>query len=170
VAHGWFLGLVFLVACKASPPPPESYAELPSGLLSEEQASVVVAKVGDEVLTLSDYCAILLSMESFQRLRYTTSPEREALLDELINMTLLAQEARRRNLAGAGADPGRGKTAAKTAANTALATALRQSLGNEEALKKLVDDLRKQHVTDVNKSALSAIVVDGTGNVRRAGS
>ena len=126
--------------------------------------------MGDEVLTLSDYCAILLSMEKFQRLRYTNAGEREALLDELINLTLLAQEARRRNLAGPAADPGRGKTAAKTAANTALATALGASLGNEQALKKLVDDLRKQYLSAVNKNALSAIVVDGTGNVRRAGS
>jgi hypothetical protein len=68
------------------------------GNLSQEQAKAVVARVGDDTITLGDYAAVLERMNQFDRLRYQTQDRRRALLDEMIDVELLAQEARRRGL------------------------------------------------------------------------
>lgn len=66
--------------------------------LSAEQAARVVAKVGDRVVTLGDFAATLERMDQFDRLRYQTKERRRELLDEIINVELLAAEARRLGL------------------------------------------------------------------------
>jgi peptidyl-prolyl cis-trans isomerase C len=58
----------------------------------------VVAKVGDRTVTLGDYAATLERMDQFDRLRYQTKDARRELLKEMIDVELLAQEARRRGL------------------------------------------------------------------------
>ena len=70
----------------------------PAGGLTPEQASQVVARVGDKVITLGDFAAALERMNQFDRLRYQTKERRRELLDEMIDVELLAQEARRRGL------------------------------------------------------------------------
>lgn len=66
--------------------------------LTAEQAARVVAKVGDRVLTLGDFAATLERMDQFDRLRYQTKERRRELLEEMINVELLAAEARRLGL------------------------------------------------------------------------
>jgi peptidyl-prolyl cis-trans isomerase C len=68
------------------------------GRLTPEQASQVLAKVGDRTITLGDYAAALERMDPFERMRYQTEDRRQALLDEMINVELLAREAERRKL------------------------------------------------------------------------
>jgi peptidyl-prolyl cis-trans isomerase C len=66
--------------------------------LTPEQASHVLAKVGDRAITLGDYAAALERMDPFERMRYQTEDRRQALLEEMINVELLAREAERRGL------------------------------------------------------------------------
>jgi peptidyl-prolyl cis-trans isomerase C len=69
-----------------------------AGRLSPEQAHQVLARVGERVITLGDYAAALERMDPFERMRYQTEDRRQALLDEMINVELLAREAERRGL------------------------------------------------------------------------
>jgi peptidyl-prolyl cis-trans isomerase C len=64
------------------------------GALSPEQASQVLARVGDHTLLLGDYAAALQHMDTFDRVRYSAPARRRELLDEMIDVILLADEAR----------------------------------------------------------------------------
>jgi peptidyl-prolyl cis-trans isomerase C len=64
--------------------------------LSPEQANKVLATVGTKNITLGDFVATLERMDQFDRLRYQSAERRKELLDELINIELLAQEAERK--------------------------------------------------------------------------
>jgi peptidyl-prolyl cis-trans isomerase C len=68
------------------------------GGLTREQAGQVLARVGQRSITLGDYAAALERMDPFERMRYQTDDRRQALLDEMINVELLAREAERRGL------------------------------------------------------------------------
>jgi hypothetical protein len=68
------------------------------GSLTPEQASAVVARVGDRVITLGEFAATLERMNRFDRLRYQTSEQRRQLLEQMVDAELLAQEALRRGL------------------------------------------------------------------------
>jgi len=69
----------------------------PAGLTAE-QAALVVAKVGERTITLGDYAATLERMDQFDRLRYQSPERRRELLDEIVDVELLAQDARRKKL------------------------------------------------------------------------
>lgn len=58
-----------------------------------EQAARVLAKVGDRTITLGDFAASLEHMDQFDRLRYQSPERRLELLQEMIRVELLAQEA-----------------------------------------------------------------------------
>lgn len=66
--------------------------------LTAEQSSRVLAKVGDRVITLGDFARTLDRMDQFDRLRYQSKERRRELLDEIVDVELLAMEARRRGL------------------------------------------------------------------------
>jgi DNA-directed RNA polymerase subunit F len=63
------------------------------GSISPEQASKVLARVGDKVITLGDFIAALEHMDQFDRLRYQSPERRKELLREMVNVQLLADEA-----------------------------------------------------------------------------
>lgn len=69
----------------------------PAGL-TPELAGRVLAKVGDHEITLGEYAATLERMDPFERLRYQSADRRKQLLNELVDLELLAGEARRRGL------------------------------------------------------------------------
>lgn len=58
----------------------------------------MLARVGARTITLGDFAAALERMDPFERIRYQTDDRRQALLDEMINVELLAREAERRGL------------------------------------------------------------------------
>jgi peptidyl-prolyl cis-trans isomerase C len=95
---------LLLAACTRSSqngaPSPSATASVspPARELSAEDAKLVLAQVGDVSITLADYAAALDRMDRFERLRYQTPDRRQQLLDELINVELLAQEAKRQKL------------------------------------------------------------------------
>lgn len=63
------------------------------GAISPEQASKVLAHVGDHTITLGDYVASLQHMDQFDRLRYQSPERRRELLKDMINIQILADEA-----------------------------------------------------------------------------
>ena len=65
----------------------------PTKLLTDKQAAQVLARVGATTVTLGDYTAALEHMDQFDRLRYQSVERRKELLDEMITVELLAQEA-----------------------------------------------------------------------------
>lgn len=65
----------------------------PTTLLTDKQSAQVLARVGDKTITLGDYTAALEHMDQFDRLRYQSPERRKELLDEMITVELLAQEA-----------------------------------------------------------------------------
>ncbi len=82
---------------KTSPTPGESASAEP-GKLTPELARQVLATVGDREITLGEYAETLERMDSFERLRYQSPDRRKQLLNEIIQVELLAEEAKRRGL------------------------------------------------------------------------
>lgn len=66
--------------------------------LTPEQASRVVAKIGDKTITLGDFAQTLERMDQFDRLRYQSKERRRELLNDIVDVELLAMEAKRRGL------------------------------------------------------------------------
>jgi hypothetical protein len=64
------------------------------GALSAEDATQVLARVGDHTITVGDYAAALQHMDQFDRMRYSAPARRRELLGEMIDVMLLADEAR----------------------------------------------------------------------------
>ncbi len=92
------LGLTAVSGCDDSAPAARTDAGAPPAGLSPQQAAAVIAKVGDETITLGEYAAALERMNQFDRMRFQSKERRRALLQDLIDIKLLAQEARRRGL------------------------------------------------------------------------
>ncbi len=86
--------------CKSSPPSGERGGEAapPSSTQSSggPAPTQVLARVGDRTLTLADFEAALDHMDQFDRLRYQAPDRRRELLGEMIDVMLLADEARAR--------------------------------------------------------------------------
>jgi parvulin-like peptidyl-prolyl isomerase len=64
-----------------------------SATLTREQSEKVLARVGERTITLGDFAAAIENMDAFDRLRYQSPERRKELLDEMINVELLAREA-----------------------------------------------------------------------------
>jgi hypothetical protein len=108
----WVIGGLILilsaatVGCDGCGPSSSSSTRGPGGgadagverRLTPEQAKQVLARIGERTITLGDYAAALERMDPFERMRYQTEDRRQALLDEMINVELLAREAERRGL------------------------------------------------------------------------
>jgi hypothetical protein len=96
------LALLAMPACskKKDETGPVASASASAGkkTLSPELAKKTLAKVGDRVITLGEYAATLDRMDPFERMRYQSQDRRKRLLDDMIEVELLSQEARRRGL------------------------------------------------------------------------
>ena len=96
------LPLLVPVGCskKKSEPAAAASASASAGPkpLSPELAAKTLAKVGDRTITLGEYAASLERMDQFERMRYQSPDRRKRLLDEMVEIELLAQEAKRRGL------------------------------------------------------------------------
>ena len=66
----------------------------PAGGLTPEQAAQVLARVGEHTITLGEFAAAIDHMDQFDRMRYQSPERRRELLSEMIDVTLLADEAR----------------------------------------------------------------------------
>ena len=94
--------LLFASSCKhqstENAVKPKGLLPKASSGLAPEQANQVLARVGDRVITVGDYAAALQRMDRFERLRYQSAERRKQLLDEIIALELLADEARRQGI------------------------------------------------------------------------
>ena len=102
LALGFCLCAPELLGCEgcshSSEPAGAGAADAGQAGLSRAQAAQVLARVGTRTITLGDFAAALERMDPFERIRYQTDDRRQALLDEMINVELLAREAERRGL------------------------------------------------------------------------
>lgn len=80
-------------SCNGKPTEHLDAAVAPGGL-TPEQAAQVLARVGDRTITLGDYIAAIEHMDQFDRMRYQAAERRKELLHEMIDVMLLADEAR----------------------------------------------------------------------------
>jgi len=83
---------------KQAPAAAGSASAAPPGKLTPELAAQVLAKIGDRTITLGEYAETLERMDPFERLRYQSPDRRKQLLNEIIQVELLAEEAKRRGL------------------------------------------------------------------------
>jgi len=83
---------------KQAPGPVASASAPVKGMLTPELARQVLAKVGDRDITLGEYAETLERMDPFERIRYQSPDRRKQLLNEIIQVELLAEEAKRRGL------------------------------------------------------------------------
>jgi parvulin-like peptidyl-prolyl isomerase len=70
---------------------------IPGGL-TPEQASKPLAKFGDHVITLGDFAQALADMPEYERMRYQSLERRKELLRSMIDVYLLADEAKKEGL------------------------------------------------------------------------
>jgi hypothetical protein len=122
IAMGGGTALAGCEACSRTEAPEVKGTE--AAALAPELAARVLARVGDREITLGQYALTLERMDPLERLRYQTADRRKALLDEMINVELLAREAEERGLA-----------------DTPETRALVQQLLRDEVLRKLRDGL-----------------------------
>lgn len=84
-------------SCKPhAPPAVDGDAAAAAGPLTPEQAGQIIAHVGDRTITVGSYAAALEHMDPFDRMRYQSPERRKELLAEMIDVMLLADEARAR--------------------------------------------------------------------------
>jgi hypothetical protein len=84
-------------SCKKRPPQADGGdGGVAAGQLTPEQAAKVIARVGDRTITVGTYVAALEHMDWFDRARYQSPERRKELLAEMIDVMLLADEARAR--------------------------------------------------------------------------
>jgi DNA-directed RNA polymerase subunit F len=69
-------------------------APLTGSSLSPEEAAKVLVRIGDKAITLGEFAAALEHMDQFDRMRYQSPERRKELLNEMINVELMADEAR----------------------------------------------------------------------------
>ena len=92
------LPLVSFVGCneKAVERAPDA-GTIPGGL-TPEQAGKPLAKFGDHVITLGDFAQALADMPEYERMRYQSLERRKELLRSMIDVYLLADEAKKEGL------------------------------------------------------------------------
>jgi hypothetical protein len=82
-------------ACSSCGTKPNPGADAVSSVegLTPDQAAQVLARVGDHTITLGDYVKAVQHMDQFDRMRYQSPERRRELLQEMIDIELLADEA-----------------------------------------------------------------------------
>jgi parvulin-like peptidyl-prolyl isomerase len=97
VRRGPAIGILLLLAgCKSCDGGGGATAEAGAPqqtTLTDEQAGQPLAKVGTTTITLGDFAAAIEHMDQFDRLRYQSPERRKELLEEMITVELVAQEA-----------------------------------------------------------------------------
>jgi parvulin-like peptidyl-prolyl isomerase len=69
-----------------------------AGGLTPEQAQKPLAKLGTRVITLGEFAQALADMPEYERMRYQSIERRKELLKSMIDMQLLAEEAKKQGL------------------------------------------------------------------------
>ncbi len=94
------LGMSACTRCGKERPAEKSDAGSPpkSALLQKNDGDQILATIGTARITLADYAAALSRMDRYERLRYQSTDRRAQLLEEMVDLELLAGEALRLGL------------------------------------------------------------------------
>lgn len=92
------IGLALPLGCNEKAVKKQPDAGAVAGGLTPEQAAKPVAKLGDKVITLGEFAQALADMPEYERLRYQGVERRKELLRAMIDMQLLADEAKKQGL------------------------------------------------------------------------
>lgn len=128
----------------------------------------VLAHVGAHTITLGEYAAALEHMDEFDRLRYQAPERRKELLDEMIDVLLLADEARDR---GYDQDPEAQEQLREILRDAVLKKA-RESAPSPEAIPadqvRAYFEAHRSEFHDPERRRVSAIVLPTRGAAERA--
>ena len=137
-------------------PRTDATAASPAG---PDPATQVLARVGDRTITLADYTAALQHMDQFDRLRFQAPDRRKELLHEMIDVMLLADEARER---GYDKDPQAEEEVRQILRDAVRAKARRTAPAPADVPAAEVADYYQAHKTDFHdpeRRRVSAIVL-----------
>jgi peptidyl-prolyl cis-trans isomerase C len=160
IAVGFSTATVLLARGKDDVPiytPPEAPAAVPAAPASQPAVdpNLVIASVADEKITVGDFDQLLASLPPQAQQQIAEHPEgKKRLVDELINLKILSDEARRRKLDQ--------QPSVRLRDQQVLAEALSQSLSDEAADKKFFED-NKDYFSDVN--ARHILIATGDSSV-----
>jgi hypothetical protein len=159
-----------LLACpsckKHVPATDEGGAAVAAGNLTPEQAARVIARVGDRTITVGTYAAALDHMDSFDRMRYQSPERRKELLAEMIDVMLLADEARSR---GYDKDPMTEQEIREVLRDAMLARAREGVPGPNEIAEEDVRSYYEAHAADFKdpeRRRVSAVVLGSDAAAR----
>ncbi len=96
VLAAWTLGAAVLAFALGSGCSKSSPGQNDAANGVDPKLNQVLVEVSGETITLGEFSAALDHMNQFDRLRYQGPEKRKELLEEMINVKLLAQEAKRR--------------------------------------------------------------------------
>jgi peptidyl-prolyl cis-trans isomerase C len=172
-ARARLLGMLLMLPCllplgcskKKTEPAPAASASASAGPkpLSPELAAKTLAKVGDRTITLGDYVASLERMDQFERMRYQSPERRKRLLDEMVEIELLSQEAKRRGLDKAPEAQERVRQILKDQLLDEIKKTAPAANDIPEADLRAYYDSHKQEFAEPERRRVAAIVVDSAG-------
>jgi len=90
--------LALPAACNKKAIEAKPEAGVAPGGLTPEQAAKPVARIGDKVITLGDFAQALQDMPEYERMRYQSLERRKELLKSMVEVHLLADEAKKLGL------------------------------------------------------------------------
>ncbi len=98
LAASFAVPLVACSACNKKAVEKQAETGVTVGGLTPEQAQKPVAKFGDHVITLGEFAQVLADMPEYERLRYQSVDRRKELLKAMVDVILLAEEAKKQGL------------------------------------------------------------------------
>lgn len=149
-------------------PRSDATAASPASPAAPDPATQVLARVGDRTITLADYTAALQHMDQFDRLRFQAPDRRKELLHEMIDVMLLADEARAR---GYDKDPQAEEEVRQILRDAVRAKARRTAPAPADIPAAEVADYYQAHKADFHdpeRRRVSAIVLASAGAAAQA--
>ena len=163
------LAIGVLAACNDQPlRAPGADAGPTAGGLTPSRRRRCSPRSATSTITLGDYAAALEHMDQFDRLRYQSPERRKELLDEMIDVELLADEATATGLRqGARDAAGAPRRSCATRCSPRRARASPAPADIPDAEVRAYYDAHNDDFREPERRRVSAIVVDDRGDARR---
>jgi peptidyl-prolyl cis-trans isomerase C len=163
------LSVLFVVGCGEKSEGPEmrddretragkAKEDYPDGL-TPEQASKVVAKVGEKTITVGDVTRHINRLHPYIRRRWAAPEKRKEFLEKLIRVEILSQEAERLGLAD---DPEVQRTVKQVMIRLMIKEDLEQEIFPEKIDEEVLEEKYREDIAKYHRSAqvrLSQIVL-----------
>jgi hypothetical protein len=142
-------------------------ADAGEGSLTAEQAAKVLVRIDDQTITLGDFAAALEHMDPLDRLRYQAPARRRELLNDMINLRLLAKEAHDK---GYDQDPTAQEAERQVLRNAMLAEARKGAMTADQVPAGDVRDYFESHRADYKdpeRRRVTAIVLNDEATAKQ---